>query len=62
MSEANKDIRQAVTVSGFFLWQIADRYGVTDVTFSKKLRKELPEEEKKKIFNIIEELKRERGS
>ena len=41
------------------LWQIADRLGITDNYFSRKLRKEFSEEEKQKIFKIIDELANE---
>lgn len=59
MSKANQDIRKAVRDAGVKLWQVADRYGITDVTFSKKLRKELPAKEKAVIFQIIKELRSE---
>lgn len=59
MLSTNRDIRKAVREANVRLWQVADRYGVTDVTFSKKLRKELLDKEKEKIFQIINELKSE---
>lgn len=52
----NKDIREAVKKQGLFLWQIAAELGVNDGNFSRKLRKELPEQEKAKIYEIIERL------
>lgn len=56
---ANQDIRQAAAASGVKLWQIADALGIADCNFSRKLRKELPQEEKEKIFSIIERLSQE---
>lgn len=53
----NLDIRQAVKDSGVKLWQIADKLGINDGNFSRKLRHELADEEKEKIFGIINELK-----
>ncbi|MBC7342775.1 MAG: hypothetical protein H5U02_10100 [Clostridia bacterium] len=53
----NNDIREAVKEAGLFLWQIADALGITDAYFSKLLRKELPQEKKATIFQIIKELK-----
>lgn len=53
----NLDIRQAVKDSGVKLWQIADKLGINDGNFSRKLRHELPDEEKETIFCIINELK-----
>lgn len=56
----NMDIRQAATRAGVRLWQIADAVGVNDGNFSRKLRRELPAEEKQRIFGIIEALAREK--
>ena len=61
MVQANADVREKVKFSGLKFWQVADRYGLTDGNFSKKLRKELPENEKHKIFLIIEDLISEQG-
>lgn len=52
----NQDIRRAAAKAGIKLWQIADAIGITDSTFSRKLRKELAQEEKEVIFNIISKL------
>lgn len=53
----NKDIRQAITSANVYYWQVADKLGIQDGTFSRKLRHELSEEEKQKIRQAIEELK-----
>lgn len=53
----NIDIRTEASNSGVKLWQIAERLGVNDGNFSRKLRKELSSEEKAKIRMIISELK-----
>lgn len=55
----NNDIRQEVQKANVKLWQIAEKLGVTDSTFSKMLRKELSAEQKEKIFTIIATLKKE---
>ena len=52
----NVDIREAAKKAGVYLWQVADAYGVNDGNFSRKLRKELPQEEKDKILQIIDQL------
>lgn len=49
----NQDIRREVSESGLKLWQIAEELGITDATFSRKLRKELPAETKTRIRDII---------
>lgn len=55
----NQDIRQTATKSSVRLWRIADVLGITDSSFSRKLRKELPQEEKERIFSIIQKLSQE---
>ena len=56
MTTANKDIRTAAFANGVRLWQVAAELGVSDFTLSRKLRYELPTEEKEKILDIIENL------
>lgn len=55
----NQDVRRAAAGAGVKLWQIADALGIADCSLSRKLRKELPQEEKDKIFSIIERLSQE---
>lgn len=50
----NKEIRDAAKNKGMALWQVADAIGITPENFSRKMRKELPEEEKARIISIIE--------
>ena len=57
---SNKEIREAAKYAGVFLWQIAERLGINDGNFSRKLRRELPEDEQEKIMAIIDELAREK--
>lgn len=56
---ANQDIRIAAAGASVRLWQIAEALGIADFNFSRKLRRELPAEEKEKIFGIIRELSQE---
>ena len=56
---ANLDIRAAAVSAGVRLWRVADALGIADASLSRKLRKELPQEEKEKIFSIIQKLSRE---
>ncbi len=56
---SNADIRETASRFGVKLWQIADAIGIADGTFSRKLRKELSQEEKNRIFFIIERLSQE---
>ncbi len=59
MSRPNDDIRERAKQKGVYLYQIADRIGMQDSNFSRKLRKELTDGEKKRIFKIIDELAEE---
>lgn len=52
----NLQIRDKARIENVHLWQIANKLGITDSTFSKKLRFELSEDETKKILDIIDEL------
>lgn len=54
--KANMKIREKARNSGVRLWKIADALGMQESLFSKKLRKELPEDEQEKILNIIDDL------
>lgn len=56
---ANRDIKLAAAGAGVRMWQIADVLGILDYNFSRKLRRELPAEEKEKIFDIIRKLSAE---
>jgi predicted XRE-type DNA-binding protein len=55
--QANKDVRAEIKTAGVKYWQIADVLGMADGNFSRRLRKELPDDEKQKILNIIKDLK-----
>lgn len=55
----NIDIRERAKKSGVHLWRIADALGMADNTFSRKLRKEFPDELKAEIFEIIDRLAQE---
>ena len=57
---ANMDIRNAAKEAGVCLWQVAEQIGINDGNFSRRLRKELPEQEKQEIIQIIQELAAER--
>lgn len=58
----NKKLRDYAKNKGVKLWQIAERLNINDGNFSRKLRKELSEEEKQKIIEIINTVaKQKRG-
>lgn len=57
---SNIEIRRRAAGAGVRLWQVAEELGLADSSLSRKLRHELPAEEKQKILEIIERLKEER--
>ena len=54
------EIREQILQSGVKIWQVAAVYGVTDSTFSKKLRHNFNEADTERILEIIEQLKAEK--
>lgn len=56
MKRANETIRKAAERKGIKLWQIADRMGMADSNFCRKLRKELSDAEREQVLTIIDEL------
>ena len=56
---ANTDIRSRAAESGVKLWQIAEKLGINDGNFSRRLRRELNESDKQQIFGIIDEIIKE---
>ena len=60
MMRANMEIRNATKKAGIRLWEVAAACGINDGNFSRKLRQELPQEEKEKILAIIDRLAQEK--
>lgn len=52
----NSDLKTYAFERGIRLWQVAEKLGITDSTFSKRLRRNLSVEEKTNIKAIIDEL------
>lgn len=50
----NINIRVEMTKCNLKQWQVAALLGIDESVFSRKLRKELPEEEQNRIISIIE--------
>ena len=57
----NLDIRNKLKESEIYLWEVADELGISETHFVRKLRHELSQEEKDKIFDIIKEIRKERS-
>lgn len=54
---ANFTIRALAKESNVKLWEIADELGISDTTFSKMMRKELPPQKKEKAVLAIRKIK-----
>ena len=52
----NQDIRMALKRKGLCLWQLADQLGISEATMTRKLRKELSNDEKQKLHEIIDKM------
>ena len=52
----NNDIREYAKTHNVKLWQIAQELGINDGNFSRKLRNELPEDTKQRIYKIIDNI------
>ena len=61
MNNQNADIKIWAFQNGVKMYQIAEKLGIHYVTLNGRLRKQLPIEAKQEIFNIIDELKQEKG-
>lgn len=57
----NVEIRRAAAMYGLRLWQVAEAMGMNDSAFSRKLRRELSQEDKERVLAAIEELAKEVG-
>lgn len=58
MMQANMEIRIAAKNAGVKLWEVAEAIGISDGMLSRKLRRELPEAEQRKILSIVADLAR----
>ena len=57
MKQKNQMVRQIAKKENIRLWEIGEKLGMSDASFSRLLRKELDEATKARIFAIIRELK-----
>ena len=56
--ENNIEIRNAIFSNNIKKWEIANKLGVTDSTFSRMLRNEISNEKKNEILSIINTLRK----
>jgi len=61
---ANESLKNFIRGNGITLWEVAEKIGITDSSFSRKLRHELSEEEAEKIrasvLELVDEIQAER--
>ncbi len=55
---ANEDIRLEIETAGIKYYQVAKALKISDSSFTKQLRFELNQEQKDKIFKVIEDFKK----
>ena len=55
----NEKLKEFAKKHNVKLWRVADKLGITDGNFSRKLRYQLSDEEEKKIYNLIIRLAQE---
>lgn len=53
---ANQNLKFYAQGKGVRLWQVADKFGVSESYFSRKLRKEFTEEEAEKFKRFVDEI------
>ena len=54
MNYSNLDIRQHALANGIPMYKIAEALGMSETGFSRKMRYELSEDEKKRVFDAID--------
>lgn len=52
----NADIRAVAKQNGVYLYAIADKLGVSEPTMTRLMRRELPEEKKTQLKELIAEI------
>ncbi len=57
----NELIRKTAKQNKVMLWEIAERQGIAESTFIRRLRRELPQQEREKILEIIKDLATEKA-
>lgn len=58
-TKANLDVREKAKKAGVYLWQIAAAIGVSEPTFNRRMRVEMPETEKEQVKKVISRLEAE---
>ena len=51
------EIKSRIISAGLKMYEVANKYGISETSFSRKLRKDFSEADTQKVLSIIEELK-----
>ena len=57
----NKEIRKTAKRKNVYMWEIAKGFGVSEFTFVRWMRSELPPEKKEKALELIDQIARQKG-
>lgn len=57
--KANLDVRECAKKAGVYLWEIAAAIGVSEPTFNRRMRVEMPDNEKEQVKKVISRLEAE---
>ena len=58
---SNNELRFYATRKSVRLWQVAEKFGITDAAFSRKLRKEFSKEDAEQFKKYVDEIASEGG-
>lgn len=60
MVKANQQIREIMKSNSVLMWWVADRLGISENSFCRWMRHELPEDVRAKVLKAIDEIIAER--
>ncbi len=60
MTKANNAIRNAAKSANVPLWQVAEKLKISEPTMTRRLRRELANDEQEQIISIINDIEKER--
>ncbi len=52
----NTELKFYAASKGVRLWQVAEKFGITDATFSRKLRKEFSKEDAERFKKYVDDI------
>ena len=61
MNKRNQIVKQYAKKKGVYLWELGEKYGMTDNAFSRRLRTEFTENEMKEAMKLIDQIAADRS-